>query len=59
MDVRDDEAFKAAVHGLVLGVILIPLAYNVTQKKWGNVLVYTSLVGLEIYHIVNHVKDIA
>lgn len=56
-DVKDDEAFKAAAHGLVLGCILIPLAHNVRIRKWTNVAIYSALIGFELYHIIGHVKD--
>lgn len=56
-DVKDDEALKAFAHGLVLGSILLPLTYNVRIKKWQNVIIYTALVGFEIYHILGHVKE--
>jgi len=52
-----DEALKAAAHGLVLGSILIPLAYNIRIKKWRNIFIYTALAGFEIFNIVEHVKD--
>lgn len=55
--VKDDEAFKGVCHGLVLGAILLPLAYNVKIKKWRNVIVYAALIGFEVTHVLSHLKD--
>lgn len=53
----EDEPLKAAIHGLVLGVVLIPLFYNCTIRKWSNIAIYTTLVGIETYHILGHIMD--
>jgi C4-dicarboxylate transporter len=55
--VRDDEPLKAAIHGLVLGVVLIPLLYNLHIKKWSNVAIYTGVIGLEMAHVFTHIKE--
>lgn len=57
MSPQDDESFKAACHGVVLGVILLPLLYNIKIRKLSNILVYSALAAFELTHIVQHVKD--
>jgi hypothetical protein len=55
--IREDELFKGVAHGLMLGALVIPLAYNIWIRKRVNILVYTAIAGFEIYNILGHVRD--
>ena len=57
MHVRDNEPLKAVAHGLLLGVTLPVLAYNIDQKNWQNVLVYAAFICFEVLQITSHVTS--
>lgn len=57
MRVREDETLKAACHGILLGCVFLPLAYNLSIRKWANVFIYSSLVGFELYNIADHLRS--
>lgn len=55
--IRENEPLKAVAHGLVLGAIAIPLAYNIFIRKWKNVVIYGALTAFEVYNIADHIRD--
>ena len=56
MLVRDNESLKGVAHGLLLGVTLPVLAYNLDRKNWRNVLIYSVFGLFEVYQIGRHVS---
>lgn len=56
MTVSDDERFKAAAHGLLLGATLPVWAYNVKAGNRQNIVVYTVFVAFEVWQILGHVR---
>jgi len=57
LTIQEDELLKAAVHGILLGATLPVLLYNMKCKNWMNIITYSSLIALETYHIVEHLKE--
>lgn len=49
MHVKDNESLKGVAHGLLLGVTLPVLAYNLDRRNWRNVLTYSTFVLFEVY----------
>jgi len=56
MLVRENESLKGIAHGLLLGVTLPVLAYNIDQKNWRNVLTYSAFVLFEVFQITGHIR---
>lgn len=55
--IADNEPLKAACHGLLLGCLLPVIAYNISERKWGNVVTYTSLLLFELVLINEHMQE--
>ena len=58
--IQQDEYFKAAVHGILLGCALPVLAYNLAGRHRQNAVnasVYAALIAFEVFHIVSHLQQ--
>lgn len=59
MTIEQDERFKAAAHGLLLGCVLPIMGYNIAAGKKRNLVntvVYGAFIAFEIWHIVGHMR---
>lgn len=57
MTIAEDEILKAACHGIVIGCLLPVLAYNLSAKKLRNIVIYSALVGYEVFNVIEHLHD--
>ena len=55
--VKEDEFLKAACHGLLAGSALPVLAYNLSRRNHGNVLIYLALIAFEVFQVAGHLID--
>lgn len=56
MTIQQDEIFKAAAHGLLLGCVLPIFGYNAGHRNTLNTVIYAAIIVFEVKHIVGHLK---